>query len=257
MKIFKKVLKIIFIVAFWIGVWELLALAVGQELFLPSPYTVAKCLISLASEKLYWETAFSTVGRIFCGIIIATFLGTLLALFTTRSKFIHDLFYPMITVIKATPVASFVILAIIWMGAQKLPTFVCVLMVLPIIWVAVSDGIFAIDKKHKELATVFNLSTVKRFRLIYLPTVAPYFLSAFKTSVGLAWKAGVSAEVLAYTQNSVGGMIYDTKLYLQIPELFAWTITVVLMSLIMELVLNKMIGLAGKKWAYVRKYVKN
>ena len=72
-----------------------------------------------------------------------------------------------------------------------------------------------------------------------------------------AWKAGVSAEVLAYTQNSVGGMIYDTKLYLQIPELFAWTITVVLMSLIMELVLNKMIGLVGKKWAYVRKYVKN
>ena len=257
MNFFKKALKRIFILAFWIGVWELLALTVGQELFLPSPITVASRLIELVPTALYWETTLSTVWRIFLGIAVATISGIILALFTTRSKFIHDLFYPLITVIKATPVASFVILAIIWMGAQKLPVFVCSLMVFPIIWAAVSDGIFAIDKKHKELATVFEFSVKKRFKFIYVPTVAPYFLSAFKTSVGLAWKAGVSAEVLGYTQNSVGGMIFDTKLYLEIPELFAWTITVILMSLFMELVLNKLFSLAGRKWAYVRHYVKN
>lgn len=257
MKIFKKIFIKIFILTFWIGVWELLALSVGQELYLPSPITVAKRLATLILEGAYWSTVLSTIWRIFYGIVIATLLGIILALFTTRSKFIHDLFYPLLTVIKATPVPSFVILAIIWMGTKKLPVFVCTLMILPIIWAAVSDGIWAIDKKHKELSKVFGFPFKKRFKLIYIPTVAPYFLSAFKTSVGLAWKAGVSAEVLAYTQGSIGGKIFDTKLYLEISELFAWTFTVILLSLLMELVFNKLLYFIGKKWAYVRNYVKN
>ena len=116
MKVFKKVLKYFIILLFWIGVWELSALAVGQELFLPTPFSVIACGAKLIFTSLFWRTIWVTVIRIILGTLLAILGGTLLALITSRTGFLYDLFYPMLTIIKATPVASFITLAIIWMG---------------------------------------------------------------------------------------------------------------------------------------------
>lgn len=257
MKAFKKTFKILFILLFWLGVWELAALAVGQELFLPTPFSVIACLSRLIFTELFWQTIALSILRIVLGTVIAIVLGTLLALVTSRQKLLYDLFYPMLTIVKATPVASFITLAIIWMGARKLPIFICALMVFPIVWAAVSDGIKAISKKHIELAYVFKFSRKKRIKLIYIPTVAPYFLSTCKTSVGLAWKAGVAAEVLAVSPDSIGKQLFEARTYYEIPELFAWTITVIILSLVIELAMAKIFGYLGKKYAYVRNYAEN
>ena len=257
MKFVRKSIKFLLILLFWLGVWELAALAVGQELFMPTPISVIVCGARLLVAPLFWHTIVRSILRIVIGTVIAIILGTLLAIITSRAKILHDLFYPMLTIVKATPVASFITLAIIWMGARKLPVFICALMVFPIVWAAVSDGISAIDKKHKELAHVFGFSTKKRFRLIYIPTIAPYFLSACKTSVGLAWKAGVAAEVLAVSPDSIGKQLFNARTYYEIPKLFAWTITVIILSLVIELAVTKVFESLGKKYAYVRNYDKN
>lgn len=257
MKFFRKSIKFLLILLFWLGVWELAALAVGQELFMPSPISVIVCGAKLMTTSLFWQTIAISILRIVLGTVIAIIVGTLLATVTSRSKLLHDLFYPMLTIVKATPVASFITLAIIWMGARKLPIFICALMVFPIVWAAVNDGINSIDKKHKELAQVFGFSFKKRFKLIYIPTIAPYFLSACKTSIGLAWKAGVAAEVLAVSPDSIGKQLFNARTYYEIPELFAWTITVIVLSLVIEFLMTKMFGLIGKKYAYVRNYVKD
>ena len=257
MKIFRKSIKFLLILLFWLGVWELVALAVGQELFMPTPISVIVCGAKLIVTSLFWHTIAISIFRIVLGTLIAIILGALLAIITSRSKILYDLFYPMLTIIKATPVASFITLALIWMGSRRLPVFICALMVFPIIWAAVSDGIVAIDKKHKELAQVFGFSLKKRFKLIYIPTIAPYFLSACKTSVGLAWKAGVAAEVLAVSPDSIGKQLFNARTYYEIPELFAWTITVIVLSLVIEFIMTKLFELIGKKYAYMRNYAKN
>ena len=257
MKIFRKSIKFLLILLFWLGVWELAALAVGQELFMPTPISVIVCGAKLIVTSLFWHTIAISIFRIVLGTLIAIILGALLAIITSRSKILYDLFYPMLTIIKATPVASFITLALIWMGSRRLPVFICALMVFPIIWAAVSDGIVAIDKKHKELAQVFGFSLKKRFKLIYIPTIAPYFLSACKTSVGLAWKAGVAAEVLAVSPDSIGKQLFNARTYYEIPELFAWTITVIVLSLVIEFIMTKLFELIGKKYAYMRNYAKN
>ena len=244
----KKALKFAFILLFWLAVWEIAALIVDQELFMPSPFAVIVTGARLITTSLFWKTIGITVFRIILGTACAILIGVAFAILTSRAKILYDLFYPMLTIIKATPVASFITLALIWMGASRLPVFICSLMVFPIVWAAVSDGIRAIDKKHMELAKVFNFSLKKKLSLIYVPTVAPYFLSACNTSIGLAWKAGVAAEVLAVSPNSIGKQLFNARTYYEIPELFAWTITVIILSLVIEFAFSKLFGRISKKW---------
>lgn len=252
MKALKKSTKYILILAFWLGVWELAALAVGQDLFLPTPFYVIACGAKLITTAMFWKTVAVSVFRIFLGTFAAIIGGTVLAIITSKSKILYELFYPLLTIVKATPVASFITLVIIWLGAKSVPVFICALMVFPIVWAAVSDGIKSIDKKHLELAKVFEFSKKKKLKLIYLPSVAPFFLSAFKTSIGLAWKAGVAAEVLAVSPDSIGKQLFNARTYYEIPELFAWTITVIILSLVIEVAATKIFAHIGNKYAYVR-----
>ena len=222
------------VAAFWLLLWILLARVIDKALLLPYPWTVVKTLGKLCVTIAFWENVLLTLLRILAGIVSALVCGTLLAILTSRSALANKLLYPLITVIRATPVASFIILVWIWLGSGKLPVFICFLMVLPIVWAAVSDGIKALDPKLKQVCQVYRMPLGKRIRHFYIPSVLPYFLSACKTSIGMGWKAGVAAEVLAVTPNSIGKQLYNSKLYLETSELFAWTAVVILLSLAIE-----------------------
>ena len=234
----KKILKslggTLLVLAFWLAVWWLGAIRMGRELLLPSPLTVLERLLELALTADFWLIVLRSILRIVCGILLALLSGVLLALVTSHVPFLRRLFAPLLSVIKATPVASFVILALLWLGASALPIFISMLIVLPIVWAAVSDGISAFDPSLSEVCRVFRFPFGKRLRLLYLPTITPYFLSACKTSIGMAWKAGVAAEILAVSPISIGKQLYEAKIYLETPDLFAWTIVVVLLSLVIE-----------------------
>ena len=137
-------------------------------------------------------------------------------------------------VVKATPVASFIILMLLFLGPVKIPTFITFLIVLPIVWTNLDEGIRNIDTQLLEVAKMYRFSLSKRLRVLIFPSIKPYFLSACKTSIGLAWKAGVAAEIIAMPQGTIGTMIGEAKLYIMSAEMFAWTLTVVLLSLAIE-----------------------
>lgn len=238
------------VLAFWLVLWLLLARAVNKELLLPYPWTAIKKLGELCITLPFWKNVLLTLLRILAGIFAALVCGTLLAILTARSHLAYRVIYPMITVIRATPVASFIILVWLWLGSGRLPSFICFLMVLPIIWSAVSDGIRAFDKNLSEVCKVYQLPFGKRLRYFYIPSVLPYFLSACKTSIGMAWKAGVAAEVLAVTPNSIGKQLYNSKIYLETSELFAWTAVVILLSLAIEKLASHLIEHVGKRRTY-------
>ena len=84
------------------------------------------------------------------------------------------------------------------------------------------------------MAKTYRFPLFKTVRLVYLPSLRPYFVSAITTAMGLAWKSGVAAEVLCVPKASIGTQIFNTKLYLEIPDLFAWTAVVVVLSLLLE-----------------------
>lgn len=238
------------VTAFWLVLWVLLARVIDKELLLPYPWTVLATLGRLCITLSFWENVLLTLFRILAGILSALICGTLLAVLTSRSRLAYRVLYPLITVIRATPVASFIILAWIWLGSGKLPIFICFLMVLPIVWAAVGDGIRSLDPKLSEVCKIYGLPLGKRLRHFYIPSVLPYFLSACKTSIGMGWKAGVAAEVLAVTPSSIGKQLYNSKLYLETPELFAWTAVVILLSLLIEKLTSHLIERMRKRRSY-------
>ena len=243
----RKLLPALGVTLFWLAVWALAAAAVGKELLLPSPAQVLTCLVKLAGGAEFWRTVFRSILRVLSGIFAATVLGVLLAALTEKSRVCKLLLAPLMTLIKSTPVASFIILARVWIGRGAVPAFISGLIVLPVVWANVSAGIAGRDPQLLELARVYALPRGRILRRITLPSVLPHFRAALCSALGLGWKAGIAAEVLTVPQRSIGRMIYESKLYLETTSLFAWTLAVVVISLLIERLVLRLVRLLDRK----------
>ncbi len=226
---------------FWIAVWQCAAFFVGKEVLIPSPVRVVRRLWELAGQEAFWTMAGASLWRVLLGFAAALAAGILLAVLTAASRICRALLQPLVSVIRATPVASFIILALVWLQSARVPVFISFLTVVPIVWANVESGILQTDQKLLEMAKLYRFSRWKTLRHVYIPSVQPYFLSAFTTGLGFAWKSGIAAEVIANTRNSVGGQIYNAKIYLETPDLFAWTLVVIALSMLLEKLLVRLI----------------
>ena len=237
----RKTLRTIAVLLFWLLVWALAARTVGQELLLPSPLQTAQKLLSLMMTADFWLTVARTMLRVLAGILAAVVLGVLLALLTHWSALARALLSPIMTLLKSTPVASFIILALVWLGRSAVPVFIAGLMVLPVVWANVSTGLARVDPQLMELAAVYKLPRARILSRIVWPSVLPYLRSALRSALGLGWKAGIAAEVLTVPPYSIGKNIFESKLYLETTELFAWTVAVVLLSFLIERLLLRLV----------------
>lgn len=242
-----KVLRRLAVIAFWLAVWQLAAAAVGKELLLPGPPAVMKKLIELASAETFWRTLARSILRVLTGILSAVVLGVLAGLLTHKSRLARELLSPIMTLLKSTPVASFIILALVWLGREVVPVFIAGLMVLPVVWANTAAGLAGIDPQLLELAQVYRFPRRKTFRRIVWPSVLPHLRAALRSALGLGWKAGVAAEVLTVPPYSIGKSIYEAKLYLETTELFAWTAAVVALSFLIERVMLRLVDGIGRK----------
>ena len=252
----KKLLFALPAPAFWLGVWQLCAFLVdrhvggrGNELLLPYPASVWSALLILVGTEEFWATVLASLGRIALGLACGVLLGGLLAVLTCAFPWADRLFSPAIRVVRAAPVASFILLILLWTGRNTVPAVISALMVIPVVWDSLSRGIQAVDRRLLELGRAYRFSRTRIVTLIYLPSLRPHILSALTTAAGLAWKSGVAAEVLCLPQPSLGGQIYYTKYYLDIPELFAWTAVTVALSMALERLLRTCLAKWGRGWA--------
>ncbi|MBR3894953.1 MAG: ABC transporter permease subunit [Clostridia bacterium] len=247
MKALKKAARILLVAAFWIGVWALAAWGVGKPLLLPSPVAVAGKLWELMQTAEFYLVTLNSLSNVAIGILFAILGGSLLAILTFRSRLLRELILPLMTVIKSTPVASFIILAFLWIGSANVPSFITLLIVLPVVWTNLDEGLSQIDPQLSEVAKVFRMSFGRRMRLLILPSVKPYFISACRASLGLAWKAGIAAEIITMPRHHIGTMIGEGKLYLETTDMFAWTVTVILLSLVIELLFTSLLKRLDRK----------
>lgn len=216
------------------GVWQLLASLVGTDLLLPGPLDTVLRLGELAVTADFWAVIASSMARILLGWLIGVLVGAALAALTAMSRAASAFFSPAMSVIKATPVASFVMLAFVWIRGANLPTFCTVLMVLPLAWANIHEGLLSADRDLIEMARAFRLDRMTIFRTIRLPALLPHLFGAIRVSLGFAWKAGVAAEVISHVGRSIGGELYNAKLYLETLDTFAWTAVIILLSVLLE-----------------------
>ena len=234
----KNCMKIAIPPVFWLGVWQLAALLVGRELLLPGPLAVAKALCALAATGDFWLSALMTLARVFLGLAWGTGAGTALAFLTHFSRWASALLAPAVKVVRATPVVSFILLVYLWVTRAAIPAVISGLMVLPVVWGSVTAGLAAVDPQLLEMAGTYRFSRLKTLRLIYLPSLRGHFTAGLLTAFGLAWKSGVAAEVICPPTLAIGSRLQAARLVLETPELFAWTLVIIALSLALERLLR-------------------
>jgi NitT/TauT family transport system permease protein len=225
----------------WLMVWQASYWLVGQDLLLSSPGQVFWRLAVLMAQGDFWLSTFWSLVRIEAGFILGVLAGTVLGVATAKIGWLDAIFRPAISAIRATPVASFIILALVWMSSNRVVVFIVFLMVLPIVWANVAEGIRKTDPQLLEMASVFRMRKGQILRLIYLPSVSPFFVAAASTSLGLGWKAGIAAEVLSTPRYSLGGELYNAKIYLETADLLAFTLLIIILSLLLEKILLRVL----------------
>ncbi|WP_148409001.1 ABC transporter permease [Murimonas intestini] len=221
-------------VAFWLLLWEIVSRIIGQEILLVSPVSVIRRLFELGTEADFWSSVAYSFGRIIGGFLLAACCGVLLAGAGAACRFVRELAAPAMAAVKATPVASFIILVLIWVPSRNLSVVISFLMVLPVIYTNVLNGIQSTDRKLLEMAEVFDVSPWRRIKYIYMSSVLPYFRAGCSLGLGLCWKAGVAAEVIGIPAGSIGEKLYEAKVYLETPDLFSWTIVIIILSIAFE-----------------------
>ncbi len=215
-------------------IWHMASIAVDMDMLLASPVKVIGRLLTIWKEPGFFSTVFYSLVRILCGFLIAFASGFLLDVDAGRYEAIETLLWTYIVTVKSVPVASFIILCLTWFSFDQLTVFIAFLIAFPVIYQNILQGIKSIDGKMLEMADIFKVSWLRRFLYIYLPGIKPYVLSASSTAVGMAWKAGVAAEVIGVVSGSIGEKLYDAKIYFMNADLLSWTIIIIVLSVLLE-----------------------
>ena len=231
---YKEVLKKVGAALLALTFWEIAALLIHQRILLVTPVAVARRLCTIwrveGSARAIWFSFYHIAGGFLLGLI----LGCLLAYLAAKHPVVETLLWPWMATIKSVPVASFVVICLIWLSARNLSVFISFLIVIPIIYQNVLEGLRAENREMQEVATVFQLPWRKRFRYIELPKLRPFLLSACRVTTGMAWKAGIAAEIIGVPNGSIGKMLYTAKIYLDTDDLLAWTVIIVVISVVAE-----------------------
>ena len=239
-------------VAFWLLVWQIAAMALDAlypqgHLLLPSPLSALMRLGELALTAAFWQSVGQSFARIVGGFLLSCLAASLLAVPASRWKWVRELLSPLVATVKAVPVASFIILALVWLSSRSLALFISALMVFPPVYLNVLEGVRQTDRKLLEMAKVFHVPLWRQVRGIYIPAVLPYFRTAVSLGLGLCWKAGVAAEVIGLPTGSVGEQLYNAKVYYMTPDLFAWTAVIVVVSVVFEKLFLRLVDAAVGK----------
>lgn len=245
-KKYKKILITIAVAAVWVVIWQVVSLIVNQPLYVPSPYATLVSLGKIIVTQHFWMSVLSTFVRVAAGIVISFVLGCSIAYISAHAKPVETFLSPFVTAVKSTPIMSIIIVALVWFKASFVPVFSCVLLCFPIFYANTLTGIKSVEKGYLELAKVYHVKRIRVIREITLPSVMPHVYAAISICLGFSWKAVVAAEVLSIPRYSMGYSLFATKLNLETADMFAWTIAIIVISIIVEKVLKRLLPAKGK-----------
>ncbi len=237
----RRAARSVLVILFWLAVWQAAAMIVNNALFIPSPAETFSSLGRIAATLDYWLSIGATFYRVVLGIAISFVLGVILAYAASKFSLLESLLQPLMATVKSTPVMSVIMLALVWFSSSFVPVFSCILLCLPIFYANTLTGIRAVDNHLLEVAQVFKVKHRRVVLEIVVPSVVPNVYAALAVCLGFSWKSVVAAEVLSSVKYSVGFKLYATKLYLNTEEMFAWTLTIIVISLLVEKVLKRVL----------------
>lgn len=245
----KEAWKKLMAVIFWLIVWQAASVAAKDSIVFVGPVDMLRSLCDQIKEKEFWLSVGNSSLKIMGGFLAGFVWAIAAAGLAFRLKWLKTLLEPVVQLIKSVPVASFVVLLLILAGSANLSFFIVFLMVFPIIYVNMCQGLEHADKKMLEMSRVFCMSPWKKFLYIYRPAFLPFLVSGSRVALGMSWKSGVAAEIIGVPDHSIGERLYMAKIYLNTDSLFAWTLVIIFLSMVFEKIfMYALKKTGGKTW---------
>ena len=236
------------VLAFYLVLWAMIAARINQPLLLPTPLSVMQKLLQLIPDPRFAATLSATLMRTLLAYVLGILTAVVFCALCAKCRAMELLLSPLLSAIRATPVTSFIVLALVWLSSPRVPVLTGFLMTLPVVYSALMQAIRAIDPNLLEMARMYSFGRAKTLVHIVIPSVLPAFIQSCLASIGLCWKAVVAAEVIGVPKLAVGSRLYEAKIYLETDSLLAWTLTIILLSVLLEALLKK----AAKRLMEVR-----
>ena len=217
-----------------VGIWWVGSLGV-PHFVLPGPPRVWEALLALMSSGDLWSNLGITLGRVATGFVLATLIGLPLGIVLGANRRLGEFFEPVIPVMNTVSSAIWAIFAIIWFGVSNATTiFVVFMTAMPLIVTNVWQGTRTVNADFIELAHTLRMPQSKVMWKIYLPTILPYFFSGARLAFGFGWRVSLVAETLG-SSSGVGYRLRQAADLIQTDQVFAWTLTLVVLMAFLEM----------------------
>lgn len=214
--------------------WKLISTIVDREILIPSPETTFAEVIRIAKSPNFTLSLANTLKRAVMGFGFALVTGAGLGMLAGVSKVVYYLLRPLVLVVKAVPTMAMILLALIWLESEKAPILVGFVIIFPVIYENVMQGIRSIDKNLLEMMRIYNLDKLTILKDLYIPSIMPYLKSAMAAAMGLNLKIIIAAEVLSQPKISMGTSFQIEKANLNTAGVFAWSIVTVILAALLE-----------------------
>lgn len=227
---YKKIIAIAIALLTWQGI----AMFLQNDILLVGPTKVAIRLWELMGSTSFWAAIVASSSRILLGLALAIVLGLVLAMLGSRFSLVNTLLWPYVAWMKSTPVASFIIICLVWVSTKNLSVLTTFLICFPIVYANMYEAFVSIDKKMEQMLEIFRVPFWRRVYCLYIPHAVPFFFSTLKIAIGMGFKSGIAAEVIGLPRGTIGNYLYEAKIYLSTADMFAWTATIIAVSMILE-----------------------
>ncbi|ADI01800.1 MAG TPA: ABC transporter permease subunit [Syntrophothermus lipocalidus] len=218
-------------------VWKILSLVIGAEIILPAPETTMRDLVNAVRSAAFWQSVEATVYRGLAGFLVSCLAGAVTGFLAGFNSVVFWALQPFMTVIRTTPVMSFILLALIWFRTELVPIFVSFLIAFPIIFDNVVQGIKNVDRQLVEMARLFRVKPWRILFELYIPSILPFLAAGTSSAMGLTWKVIIAAEILSQPTFGIGTQMQNARIYLETARILSWTVVIVFISFVFESIL--------------------
>lgn len=253
-KLIPSILSILFLGV----IWELIALQIGFPAIFPSLVDLLKETGRLIISENFFVEISVTILRGLVGITFAFILAFSLGIIAAFYPFWKAFFHPVVVVSRSIPVISLVLIALLWLAPPRLPVFIALITMFPILYQNILTGLEQTDKRYTEMATVFGKSGFNQFFNIYLPSAKKVIFDGLKTAMGFGWRAIIIGEALSQPVHGIGTAMKQAQVYINVSELIAWTVVAIGISYLFEYIIKMIQKIhLEKKLPYAKKYELN
>lgn len=218
--------------------WQIFASRTDNDFLMPYPLDVLQYMLSLLSTQSFYVAVATTLLRVFIGLTIAFTMAMLCATLAYRHRVFHDLFYPILLLTRSIPNISYVIIILLWFGAEKSSAIITFLILFPMMYANLYEGLGNINRDLLNVMKIYPEKKSYLIRKIYIPLLHSSIKASLLTGISFGFKVGVMAEIVAQAQNGIGRQMNYCKVSFDMTGVFAWTGWIILLALIMEIFIH-------------------